>query len=74
MENPTSNLDQIPVGIYEKALPITMSWEERLTAAVQAGYDFVEIAISFHWGVPRPKPASCLPMATDSHGKRLAGD
>lgn len=45
MESPTSNLDQIPVGIYEKALPVTMSWEERLTTAAQAGYDFVEIAI-----------------------------
>ncbi len=45
MENPTTNLDQIPVGIYEKALPITMSWEERLTTSAQAGYDFVEIAI-----------------------------
>lgn len=36
---------KMPVGLYEKALPASMSWEERLTAAGQAGYDFVEISI-----------------------------
>ncbi len=36
---------KMPVGIYEKALPDAMSWEERLAAAGQAGYDFVEISI-----------------------------
>lgn len=36
---------KIPVGLYEKALPASMCWEERLTAAGQAGYDFVEISI-----------------------------
>jgi predicted hexulose-6-phosphate isomerase len=36
---------KMPVGLYEKALPETLSWEERLTAAGQAGYDFVEISI-----------------------------
>jgi L-ribulose-5-phosphate 3-epimerase len=35
----------MPVGLYEKALPASMNWEERLTAAGQAGYDFVEISI-----------------------------
>ena len=36
---------KMPVGLYEKALPPEMSWEERLVAAGQAGYDFVEISI-----------------------------
>ncbi len=31
----------IPVGIYEKALPADVSWEERLGLAAQAGDNFV---------------------------------
>lgn len=36
---------KMPVGLYEKALPASLSWEERLAAAGRAGYDFVEISI-----------------------------
>jgi len=36
---------KIPVGLYEKALPPALGWEERLVTAGQAGYDFVEISI-----------------------------
>ena len=36
---------KMPVGLYEKALPAAMSWEERLAAAGQAGYDFIDISI-----------------------------
>lgn len=36
---------KMPVGLYEKALPVTLSWEERLATAGQAGFDFVEISI-----------------------------
>ena len=36
---------KMPVGLYEKALPDALSWEERLAAAGQAGYDFIEISI-----------------------------
>ncbi len=36
---------KMPVGLYEKALPAALSWEERLAAAGRAGYDFVEISI-----------------------------
>ena len=36
---------KMPVGLYEKALPASMCWEERLAAAGQAGYDFIEISI-----------------------------
>lgn len=34
-----------PLGIYEKALLSDLSWEERLSQAAKAGYDFVEISI-----------------------------
>lgn len=36
---------KMPIGLYEKALPAHLTWEERLAAAGQAGYDFVEISI-----------------------------
>ncbi len=36
---------KMPVGLYEKALPAALCWEERLAAAGQAGYDFIEISI-----------------------------
>jgi len=36
---------KMPVGLYEKALPAELSWEERLAAAGRAGYDYVEISI-----------------------------
>ena len=36
---------KMPIGLYEKALPDALGWEERLSAAGQAGYDFIEISI-----------------------------
>lgn len=33
------------LGVYEKAMPSFISWEERLKAARQAGFDFVEMSI-----------------------------
>ena len=36
---------QLPVGVYEKALPADLGWEERLRLAGEAGFDFVEISI-----------------------------
>lgn len=33
------------LGIYEKAMPTSLSWEERLIKAKEAGFDFVEISI-----------------------------
>jgi len=36
---------QLPLGIYEKALPFEVDWYERLTLAKTAGFDFVEISI-----------------------------
>jgi predicted hexulose-6-phosphate isomerase len=36
---------KMPVGLYEKALPPDLSWEERLAAAGEAGYDYIDISI-----------------------------
>ena len=41
MNNKQENL----VGLYEKALPRQLSWEERLAVAKDAGFDFMEISI-----------------------------
>lgn len=35
----------IPIGVYEKAFPDELSWEERLNCARAAGYDFLDISI-----------------------------
>lgn len=40
-----NGLEHFTLGIYEKALPEAISWEERLQAAREAGYDFVELSI-----------------------------
>ena len=33
------------LGMYEKAVPNDLSWREKLEAAKEAGYDFLEISI-----------------------------
>lgn len=33
------------LGLYEKAMPPELTWKEKLEAAKEAGYDFVEISI-----------------------------
>jgi len=33
------------LGLYEKAMPGTLTWEEKLNAAKEAGFDYVEISI-----------------------------
>jgi len=43
--NWTSNLEVIPVGLYEKALPKTLTWKERLTITSESGFDFLEMSI-----------------------------
>lgn len=39
------DIREIPIGLYEKALPTYLSWEERLAAAKDAGYGFVEMSV-----------------------------
>jgi len=41
MKNHKSN----PVGIYEKALPVDISWQQRLRLAAETGFDFIEFSI-----------------------------
>jgi L-ribulose-5-phosphate 3-epimerase len=33
------------LGLYEKSMPAYLTWKEKLTAAKEAGFDFVEISI-----------------------------
>lgn len=33
------------IGLYEKALPSGWSWQERLDAVKELGFDFLEISI-----------------------------
>ncbi len=39
------SLAALPVGLYEKALPASWSWDQRLAMTAAAGYDFAEISI-----------------------------
>jgi len=33
------------LGLYEKAIPASLSWEEKLTKTKEAGFDFIEISV-----------------------------
>ena len=39
------NINGCLLGLYEKALPGDLSWDERLSTAKAAGYDFLEISV-----------------------------
>lgn len=45
MANWQSRLTTLPFGLYEKALPQDLSWEERLIQARSAGFDFLEMSV-----------------------------
>lgn len=45
MEHWKSNLAAIPFGLFEKALPKELGWEQRLNQARAAGFDFVEMSV-----------------------------
>lgn len=36
---------QLPIGIYEKALPYHVTWRQRLALAQEAGFDFIEMSV-----------------------------
>ncbi len=38
-------LAQLKLGIYEKAIPLELSWREKLKLAKDSGFDFVELSI-----------------------------
>ncbi len=66
----------IPIGLYEKALPAEWSWERRLAATAEAGYDFAEISIDesderlsrLDW---RPIERGALRRAIENSGVRI---
>ncbi len=39
------SLHKTPLGIYEKALPGSFTWREKMLAAKEAGFDFIEISV-----------------------------
>lgn len=39
------DINKIPLGIYEKALPNIFTWEEKCIAAKKAGFDYMELSI-----------------------------
>ncbi|AAO07992.1 TPA: L-ribulose-5-phosphate 3-epimerase [Vibrio vulnificus] len=39
------NLQRHRVGLYEKALPNSLSWEEKLSVTKELGFDFLEISV-----------------------------
>ena len=39
------SLHKTPMGIYEKALPNAFTWKEKMLAAKEAGFDFIEISV-----------------------------
>ena len=46
------------LGIYEKALPLEVTWQERFKIAKDLGFDFVEISIDekdFRYSGPKPQ-------------------
>lgn len=40
-----THMKRYTLGVYEKALPGTLSWKEKMEAAREAGYDFIEISV-----------------------------
>ena len=39
------DIRNIPVGMYEKALPNYFSWEDKFSCAKKAGYAFIELSV-----------------------------
>lgn len=39
------DLKEYSLGLYEKAMPLSLSWKEKMLAAKEAGFDFLEISI-----------------------------
>ena len=37
--------DTYRIGLYEKAMPSELTWEERLESAKDAGYDYIEMSV-----------------------------
>lgn len=62
------------LGLYEKALPADLCWEERLKIAKMAGYDFIEISIDeTDEKIERVKwtPAQCDEILAATHRQQI---
>ncbi len=42
---PSANVEPYLLGMYEKAVPAELSWSERLSAAGEHGFDYVEMSV-----------------------------
>ena len=40
-----TNLENIKLGVYEKSIPLQLSWKEKFECAKNAGFDFIELSI-----------------------------
>lgn len=40
-----NNLEKIPLGIYEKGIPLSVNWYEKFKIAKDAGFDYIELSI-----------------------------
>jgi L-ribulose-5-phosphate 3-epimerase UlaE len=64
------------IGLYEKALPARLSWQERFDAASRLGFDFVELSLDetderlerLYWSAQQRKE---LMRAMNDTGMRL---
>lgn len=40
-----TDLERIPLGIYEKGIPLALSWRDKFVIAKKAGFDYIELSI-----------------------------
>ena len=40
-----TNLETIKLGVYEKSIPLQLSWKEKFECAKNAGFDFIELSV-----------------------------
>ena len=40
-----TNLENIKLGVYEKSIPLQLSWKEKFECVKNAGFDFIELSI-----------------------------
>ena len=40
-----TDLERIPLGIYEKGIPLALSWHDKFVIAKKAGFDYIELSI-----------------------------
>ena len=43
-----TNLESIPLGIYEKGIPLALPWKEKFQIAKKTGFDYIELSIDGH--------------------------